>query len=235
MSRAVHALDGTSEAVSTIRAAAAAHPELAEPAQLARELAVQAAERRLRATQPSLPADERRRRAERDPGPCHHSLQQIAWATGLPRVVSWQDAAGRHDGIGGDDAGALEDHCAGIDDGGLAAVDSPAGTTAAALAALTPEVGGQRMEDLLADLGLGDGDDGRPASADLPRIRRRLLAPFILPGERPQSHAVLDRAGRRARAKLVHQGQLLPGDRLAAAWREGITAEEARAVDGESA
>lgn len=235
MARALHALDGTSEAVATIRAAQAAHPGLAEPAQLARELAVQAAERRIAATQPGLPADERRRRAEATAGPCRYSLQQVEHAMGIPRVVSWQDASVRHDGIGaGDDDGCVEDRWAGREDPDLAAVDGSAGGVAAALARLAPDVGAGELADVLADLGLrGDGPAGQAGRADLGRVRRRLLAPFAVPGEHLRSAAGLDRAGRRARAVLCAGGELLDADELRAAWRAGIDVEEARRLDGE--
>jgi hypothetical protein len=235
MARAVHALDGTSEAVATIQAAHAAHPELTEPVQLARELAVQAAERTVAAAHPDLAPDERRRRAEATAGPCRHSLQQVAWAMRAPAVVSWQDRVGRRDGIGGDGSEAtVEDHWGGGEDAGLAAADAPAGAVAAALAALPSEVGVDDLADVVADLGLaGPGGPGRPRDADLARVRRRLLAPFVLPGEQVRSRAVLDRAGRRARAKLFAGGELLAGAELAAAWRAGVDAEEAARLDDE--
>ncbi|MGI8752235.1 MAG: hypothetical protein ACR2MN_07980 [Acidimicrobiales bacterium] len=230
MSRAVHALDGMSEAVATVRAACGAHPEITDPVVMARLLAVQAEERRLAVHQPGLPAEQRRRRAEDRPLRGAYSLRQIEWAMDAPRLVSWNDTASRLD-IGSGESTEhhhLLEMRPGVDDVGLAAVEAPASAAAASLAEAT---GSDlvTMLDVMTDLGVGTGGD--PGAAHLPQLRRRVLAPFILPGERPASEAVLRRAGHRARTKLFADGELLGGPRLAQAWQAGISAEEARAVD----
>ena len=231
MSRAVHALDGMSEAVATVRAACGAYPAITDPVVMARLLAVQAEERRLALRHPALSAEERHRRAGSCHLPCVYSLRQIAWAMEAPRIVSWNDTASRIDVESGE---STEHHPllevrAGFDDAGLAAVEAPATTAAGALADATGTdlVG---MLDVMTDLGVGSGGDAR--AARLPQLRRRVLAPFILPGEKPASEAVLQRAGQRARTKLFANGELLDGSRLVEAWQAGISAEEARAVDG---
>lgn len=233
MSRAVHALDGMSEAVATVRAACGAHPEITDPVVMARLLAVQAEERRLAARHPDLPADQRRHRAESRHPRCPYSLRQIEWAMDAPRIVSWNDTASRIDIESGESTEhhPLLDKRAGTDDVGLASVEAPAASTARSLAAVSGSDLGA-MLDVMTDLGVGAGGD--PAAARLPQLRRRVLAPFILPGERPATEAVLRRAGHRARTKLFADGELLGGPRLARAWRAGISVEEARAVDARS-
>jgi hypothetical protein len=231
MSRAVHALDGMSEAVATVRAACGAHPHITDPVVMARLLAVQAEERRLALRLPGLPPDQRRRRAESCHPRCPYSLQQIEWAMGAPRIVSWNETASRIDIESGEsrERHHLLDGHAGTDDGGLAAVEAPAAAAARSLAEAT---GADlvAMLDVMTDLGVGTG--GEPGAARLTQLRRRVLSPFILPEEKPGSEDVLRRAGHRARTKLFAGGELLGGARLAQAWREGISAEEARALDG---
>ncbi len=227
MSRAVHALDGMSEAVATVRAACAAHPEVTDPLALSRLLAIQGEERRLARRRPDLAADERHDLAAAADPPCPVSLQQISWALAAPRTVSWEDPTGLEGG-GGDGERRLMDRCSGVHDAGLAAIDAPVTAAARSLA----EVAGadrRAMLDLLSDLGLGSGGD--PAASRLRSLRRRVLAPFILPHERPHSDAVLQRAGQRARTKLVDRGELLCGDRLSAAWRAGVSEAEALRLD----
>lgn len=235
MSRAVHALDGMSEAVATVRAVCNTHPEITDPAAMQRLLAGQAQERRLAAGGPGRHG---RPEAEADlsPGvekPCPFSLQQISWAMAAPQVVSWHDAASRHDDAGGEaDEAVLADRLAGVEDCGLSAVTSAVAATARSLT----EASGtdhRSMLDVMADLGVSAAGD--PAAARLPHLRRRLLSPFILAGEKPHSEAVLRRAGHRARAKLFADGELLTGRPLAEAWRAGISAEEARELDAQLA
>lgn len=230
MSRAVHALDGMSEAVATVRAACGAHPEITDPVVMARLLAVQAEERRLALRHPALSAEQRRHRAESRHLRCPYSLRQIEWAMEAPRIVSWNDTVSRIDIESGDSSQHhhLLEVRAGTDDVGLASVEAPAAAAARSLAdASGSDLVG--LLDVMTDLGVGTGGD--PAAARLPQLRRRMLAPFILPGEKPVSEAVLRRAGHRARTKLFADGELLGGPRLAEAWQARISAEEARAVD----
>lgn len=234
MNRALHALDGMSEAVATVRAACTAHPTITDPVALQRVLAVQAEERRLAARRPDLPTAERHRMARSGRPACPFSLRQIQWAMAAPRVVFWHDA-----GVGrdiGETTGADDTHLcelrAGVDDLGLAAVEAPVAAAARRLA----EASGADLAavlDVMSDLGVGSGGD--PAAARLPHLRRRVLAPFILPGETPASEAVLRLAGHRARTKLFVHGELLDGSHLAAAWRAGISAAEAVVLDAQLA
>ncbi|MDQ6840680.1 MAG: hypothetical protein M3137_20670 [Actinomycetota bacterium] len=230
MSRAVHALDGMSEAVATIRAACGAYPNVTDPVVMEELLAVQAEQRRLRLRHPELSADERRRRAEADHPRCPFSRRQIMWAMEAPRIVSWYDTASRVDIESGDsgDHHQLLELRTGIDDVNLASVEAPAAVAARCLADAS-DADLITMLDVMTDLGVGSGGDAR--SARLPQLRRRVLAPFILPGEKPGSEAVLRRAGHRARTKLFADGELLGGPRLAEAWQAGISAEEAHAAD----
>lgn len=230
MSRAVHALDGMSEAVATVRAACAAHPHITDPAAMAHLLAVQAEERRLALRLPGLSSHQRRRLAESCQPRCPYSLQQIEWAMDAPRLVSWNETASRLDVDSGESTERhhLLDGHAGGEDAGLAAVEEPAAAAARSLA----EASGAdlvTMLDVMTDLGVATGGD--PGAARLTQLRRRVLSPFILPEEKPGSEDVLRRAGRRARTKLFAGGELLGGARLAQAWQAGISAEEARALD----
>lgn len=219
-----------SEAVATVRAACGAHPEITDPVVMARLLAVQAEERRLALRHPALSAEQRRHRADSRHLRCPYSLRQIEWAMEAPRIVSWNDTVSRIDIESGDSSEHhhLLEVRAGTDDVGLASVEAPAAAAARSLA----EASGSDLVgllDVMTDLGVGTGGD--PAAARLPQLRRRMLDPFILPGEKPASEAVLRRAGHRARTKLFADGELLGGPRLAEAWQAGISAEEARAVD----
>ncbi|MDQ6782785.1 MAG: hypothetical protein M3063_04955 [Actinomycetota bacterium] len=233
MSRAVHALDGMSEAVATVQAACGAHPEITDPLVMQRLLAIQGEQRRRGGHHAGASVEQRREQGERHGARCPFSLQQIRWAMEAPRIVSWHDAAGRVDIEGGQgtDQHPLLELRGGVEDVGLASVEAPAASVARSLAdASRSDLG--HMLDVMADLGVGSGGD--PAAARLPQLRRRMLAPFILPGERPASEAVLRRAGHRARTKLFANGELLGGARLAEAWQAGISAEEAQVVDARS-
>lgn len=211
MHRAVYVLDGTSEAVSNIRSACWAHPAVTDPTALQRIIVAEDEERRGARRCPSRPASDPR-----------FTVRQIRWAMEAPQFVPWpHDRRGhgmrRPRGLNGTSSEKL-----------LADVDEPAVVPARALCQATGVDAGA-MLDVMADLGVSAGGD--PAAARLTDVRRALLAPFILDGERDWSESVLRRAGRRARSKLFCGDDLLAMPRLREAWEAGITEDEARRVD----